>query len=382
MYWQKINYYGFEKNRYNDCKELIHDTNYKYIRIINSWILLLSIIYMILCLMNKFGLSRKSYTTYYSFMIFSLIFEVVIFALKKICLKYTTIFVHISFFQLIAFGICSSVAQPYLAATMYLVLVVIVSVAYIDSMIRFTVLIIFYSSIFLYTSFTYKPNNLAQIDMYNIMVFLSLALIMHYNFQHSKMTQFYTLQKNTQIQHDLEIRSSFDTLTDLLTKDRFFAIADQIIKDTVKLDEYIAVCLLDLDNFKEINNKLGHQIGDKAIQMASRIIIEELNIDMLEKWSFTERTVHNVHSFAGRLGGDECIMFIRGQKNVESLTALLENILAKLNAVNIGELHGINASLGLASLTSEDKDIDSVYKRAGEALYRSKEHGKNCISVI
>ena len=75
-------------------------------------------------------------------------------------------------------------------------------------------------------------------------------------------------------------------------------------------------------------------------------------------------------------------MFIRGQKNVESLTALLENILAKLNAVNIGELHGINASLGLASLTSEDKDIDSVYKRAGESLYRSKEHGKNCISII
>ncbi|MEE3495442.1 MAG: diguanylate cyclase [Butyrivibrio sp.] len=382
MYWQKINYYGFEKNRYNDCKELIHNTNYKYMRIINSWILFLSIVYMILCLLNKFGLSRKNYTIYYSFMIFSLIFEVVIFALKKICIKYTTVFVHISFFQLISFGICSSISQPYLAATIYLVLVVIVSVAYIDTMIRFTVLLIFYSSIFLYTSFNYKPNNLANIDMYNIMIFLLLSLIMHYNFQHSKINQFYTLQKNIQIQHDLEIRSSFDTLTDLLTKDRFFAIADQIIKDSVKLDEYIVVCLLDLDNFNEINNKLGHQIGDKAIQMASRIIIEELNIDMLEKWSFTERAVHNVSTFAGRLGGDECIMFIRGQKNVESITAILENILAKLNAVNIGELHGINASLGLASVSSEDPDIDSVYKRAGEALYRSKQHGKNCISVI
>ena len=195
------------------------------------------------------------------------------------------------------------------------------------------------------------------------------------------MTQFYTLQKNIQIQRDLEIRSSFDTLTDLLNRARFFAIADQIIKDPIRRDEFLAVCLLDLDKFKEINDKLGHQMGDKAIQTTSHIIVEALNIDMFEKWSFTERAVRDKFSIAGRLGGDEYIMLIRGQKNMDDVRAILESILNNLNAVQIGELSGISASLGVTAVTDDDKDMDLIYKRADEALYQSKDRGRNRITI-
>lgn len=381
MYWQKINYYGFEKHRYNDCKNLIHDTNYKHLLIINSWLLLMTITFMALSLMNEFGVTRRNFNMYYSFMIISLIYEIILIAFKKFCIKYVTAFVHMSCLILVTFGIYSSIAQPYLAATMFLVVVVLLAVTYIDIMIRFTVLLIFYCSVFLYTSFRFKPHSLAELDMYNIIVFLGLSLILHYSFQHNKMTQFYTLQKNIQIQRDLEIRSSFDTLTDLLNRARFFAIADQIIKDSGRRGEYMAICLLDLDKFKEINDKLGHQMGDKAIQMTSRIIVEALNIDMLEKWSFTERAIHDKFSIAGRLGGDEYILLIRGQKDIENVTALLNTILTNLNAVQIGELDGINASMGVTSITEADKDMDSIYKRADEALYRSKEQGRNRITI-
>ncbi|WP_026668212.1 GGDEF domain-containing protein [Butyrivibrio sp. AE2005] len=381
MYWQKINYYGFEKHRYDDCKKLIHDTNYTHLLIINSWLLLMTLTFMILCLLNEFGLTRRNFNMYYSFMILSLVFEVVFIVLKKFCARYSTFFVHASSIILIVFGIFSSVSQPYLAATMYLVIVVLLSVTYIDTMIRFTVLLIFYCSVFLYTSFKFKPHSLAELDMYNIIVFLALSLILHYFFQHNKMTQFYTLQKNIQIQRDLEIRSSFDTLTDLLNRARFFAIADQIIKDPIRRDEFLAVCLLDLDKFKEINDKLGHQMGDKAIQTTSHTIVEALNIDMFEKWSFTERAVRDKFSIAGRLGGDEYIMLIRGQKNMENVISLLQYILTNLNAVQIGELSGINASLGVTAVTGNDKDMDAIYKRADEALYQSKKQGRNRITV-
>ncbi len=381
MYRQKINYYGFEKNRYHDCQNLINDTNYTHLLIINSWLLLLTITFMVLCLLNEFGVTRRNFNMFYSFMFLSLVFEVILITLRKVCIRYTSFFVHANIIILVAFGIYSSVAQPYLAATTFLVMVVLLSVTYIDTMIRFTVLLIFYSSIFLYTSFRFKPNSLADLDMYNIIVYLILSIIFHYTFQHNKMTQFYTLQKNIQIQRDLEIRSSFDTLTDLLNRARFFAIADQIIKSESKRSEFIAIALMDLDKFKEINDRLGHQMGDKAIQTASHIIIEALNIDMFEKWSFSERAVHEKFSFAGRLGGDEYIMLIRGQKNIEAVTSLLNSILSTLNAVHIGELSGINASLGVTGVSYNDQDMDSIYKRADEALYRSKKQGRNRITV-
>ena len=135
MYWQKINYYGFEKHRYNDCKNLIHDTNYKHLLIINSWLLLMTITFMALSLMNEFGVTRRNFNMYYSFMIISLIYEIILIAFKKFCIKYVTAFVHMSCLILVTFGIYSSIAQPYLAATMFLVVVVLLAVTYIDIMI-------------------------------------------------------------------------------------------------------------------------------------------------------------------------------------------------------------------------------------------------------
>ncbi len=122
-------------------------------------------------------------------------------------------------------------------------------------------------------------------------------------------------------------------------------------------------------------------MGDKAIQTTSHTIVEALNIDMFEKWSFTERAVRDKFSIAGRLGGDEYIMLIRGQKNMENVISLLQYILTKLNAVQIGELSGINASLGVTAVTGDDKDMDAIYKRADEALYQSKKQGRNRITV-
>lgn len=376
----KYNYYGYEKNRFRDCKDLIHDTNYRHLTILNTWFLCLTIVFMFLSWNNRFGTTRRSFRMYLFFMLVSLLSEVFLVVFKNFSIKYAPVFVYLNTLILMGFGIYSSMMQPYLTATMFLVLVVLLSVAYIDTMVSTTVTMIFYSSVFLYTSYTYKSSSLAQLDVYNVTVFLILALVLHYTFQRAKMQQFYTLQRNIQIQRDLEIRSSFDTLTDLLNRARFFSIAAEIISKYTSGDEYIAVCLLDLDKFKQINDTLGHQMGDKAIQVTANIIAETLQINMLEKWSFTNRAAKEQISFAGRLGGDEYIMFIRGLNNEAEVDALLKKVLNKLNSVKIGELNGIHGSFGVTALSPDDKDIDTAYNRADEALYRSKEAGKNCIT--
>ena len=142
-------------------------------------------------------------------------------------------------------------------------------------------------------------------------------------------------------------------------------------------DEYITLCLLDFDGFKEINDQLGHQMGDKAIQVAGKTILETLNIDLSERWSFPERVLKNKTSFAGRLGGDEFIAIIRGKTTQEDVVPVLQQMLATLNAVRFDNLDGIHASFGVTQISRADKDIDAAYKRADDALYKSKRAGKN-----
>ena len=120
-------------------------------------------------------------------------------------------------------------------------------------------------------------------------------------------------------------------------------------------------------------------MGDKAIQVTGSIIAETLSIDMMEKWSFTERAVRDKLSFAGRLGGDEFIMVIRGREK-NDIKEILESILKKLNNVRIGELQGIHGSFGVTVIKETDRDMDSAYNRADDALYESKRAGKNRIT--
>lgn len=372
MHYRSINYYGYDKNRYDDCKELINESNFKHLQILNTWLLGLTIVFLFLSKMNLFGVTGRNFNMYLSFFILSFVLEVFLFVFKDFSKKHSSVIVHINAATMVTFGIYSSAKQPYLTATMYLVLLVLLAVAYIGTMVSVSVIMILYSAVFLYTSYKLKSHSLFELDSYNVTVCLILAIILHYTFQHTRMEQFATLQRNIQIQRDLEIRSSFDTLTDLLNRARFFSIAGEIVGKYTELNEYIAIALLDLDKFKQINDTLGHQMGDKAIQTTATIIAEELNLDLLEKWSFASKVVKEKVSFAGRLGGDEYILFIRGLKNDEETLELLNRILSRLKAVKIGELNGIHGSFGVTVLKETDADIDTAYTRADAGLYISK----------
>ncbi|MBQ7680059.1 MAG: GGDEF domain-containing protein [Butyrivibrio sp.] len=277
------------------------------------------------------------------------------------------------------FSILHSQKQPYLAATMFLVLVVLVALSYIDNMLVMTLMLLVYSGLFLADTFRCKPSSIATQDSYNTVVFVSLALILHYTFQRSRMHEYVTYLNNIRIQRELEVKSSFDALTSLLNRGRFFAMAGDVLHSVH--DEYMAICLLDLDGFKQINDTYGHQMGDKVIQLAGTTILNTMHIDLTEKWSFPERAISDKLSFAGRLGGDEFIVFVRGRKDQAEVLELLRTMLNTLNSVELEGIHGIHASFGVTEISSQDKDIDRAYNRADDALYQSKRAGKNQISI-
>ncbi|WP_029323974.1 GGDEF domain-containing protein [Butyrivibrio sp. AE3004] len=375
---RSTNYYGYDKETLNECTELINSTNKKHAEILNLWFFIVNALCVFFSAFGLFSVNQSELGLYAVYAAISIVF----FIISKFCVKKeTTLRVSVIVLTIIliwtTYGILISVDQPYMAATLFMVMMVVLALSFIATMFRATACLVVCTTIFAMSSYQVKTAAIASQDIYNSIIIMMLSLGLHFAFQRARVQQFVTFQKNIQIQRELEIKSSFDALTSLLNRGRFFSIAANILVNPH--NEFMAICLIDLDEFKQINDKLGHQMGDKAIQIAGQTIIDILGMDLSEKWSFQEKVLKQRGSFPGRLGGDEFIIFIRGKKGREEITEILQNILKSLNQVEVGELHGIHASFGVTEITPEDNDIDVAYKRADEALYESKRAGKNQI---
>ena len=375
---QSTKYYGYDKATFEDCRQLIDETNWNHINILSIWFIIVNLLCVAFSLLDLFSVNQVDIEFYVIYGIISICtFAFSRWFQKKYTHKFVKLQLLLGILLWMVYSIQLSVSQPYMAATMFMIMLVVVSFSFITNMLNMLLIITVMVAAFIFSSYMVKPTSIVMQDIYNAVTFTGLSVILHFAFQRTRMHQFVTYQKNTQIQRELEIQSSFDALTSLLNRGRFFSLAGNVLNNPH--DEYLAICLLDLDEFKQINDKLGHQMGDKAIQVTGTTIIDTLDIDMSEKWRLQEKVLEEKQSFPGRLGGDEFIIMIRGAAGRDEVTELLKRMLYSLNHVEIGELHGIQASLGVAEIMPDDRDIDKAYKRADEALYESKRAGKNQI---
>ncbi len=374
---EKFAFYGYDREMYHNCIDLIRWTNRRHLRVINSWFLVVNLLYLLFSTQNLFGVNEKHIAFYGFFVVLSMGMEAALFFMRPLIRRFSMPLVYIQTCVLFLYGIMASLNQPYMAATMFQVLTVLVAVAFIDTMLTIGGAVVFFCVAFQVSSYLVKPMVIFYQDMYNTVVFLSLALVLHYAYQRARISQFVTHRENVQIQHDLVIRSDFDALTGLLGRGAFFKMADAVVG---KNDgEFLVLGLFDLDGFKAINDTYGHQVGDRAIQKAGEVIMDALSIDYGEKWSYTKRGIEECKSFAGRLGGDEFICLLRGY-DVEGVKRVSQEILAKLNAAHFDGIEGLQASIGLTVINEDDRNIDGPYHRADDALYESKRGGKNRIT--
>jgi diguanylate cyclase (GGDEF)-like protein/PAS domain S-box-containing protein len=125
----------------------------------------------------------------------------------------------------------------------------------------------------------------------------------------------------------------------------------------------LALMMLDLDRFKEINDTLGHHIGDLLLQ----VVAEKLT-GLLRK----EDTV-------ARFGGDEFVLVLPEQKDVQTALEVARKIIDTFrNAVVIeGHTLIITGSIGISLYPDHGRNIDTIMKNADRAMYRAKQAGRN-----
>lgn len=377
---QRFNHYGFEKETYDECGDLIAKSNRSHARIITLWFALVNAFYFLSATFGLFNVDPARSLFYIGSMVAALIaMGLVVFggAKGRTFDMVVTVLVLVMFE---AYSVITSNAEPYTTCWTFLILMVIVALSYVETMARMSVILLTMSAVFCYLSYLNKPLSIASMDLANTVVVTSLALVLHFAFQRDRVNEFATSIRDVKTQRMLEVSSNFDALTSLLNRGKFFAMVESLLEQG-REEEQRALVILDLDGFKQINDNFGHQTGDFAIQLAARAILDSLRIDLSDQWGFPDRALREGLPFAGRLGGDEFIVLMQGYAGKEEMMEAASGMLEALHGVDEGDIHGLKASLGITMISDDDASSDDAYKRADKALYDSKKNGRDRITA-
>ena len=374
--FEKMLYYGFSKKSYLSVKSHCDETNVRHAEIAMTLFLAVMLSAFLMSIFNVIPYSQRK--MYLLFAGISAVPVILIFAFRKCMVRFNRILIYVVMLILLGLSVAFNKEENTMISAVYPVYMFIGGAAFIDNMLNVVLFTFAETFLFCLSSNFYKMPSIARYDMIYAIIFLVLTLVFHYRFQRGLVKQFLNYERTLEVQQDLEVRSSFDALSGLLVRGRFFSLADSVMRAGGR-EDFVALCILDLDSFKQINDRFGHQIGDKAIQIAADTIWKELGSDLSKRWEFCEHAMKEKESFAGRLGGDEFVIFFRIKGGWEDIEKRLRHLLDTLNAVELGELEGIHASFGVTEISPEETDIDAVYARADSALYEAKTLGKNRI---
>ena len=160
---------------------------------------------------------------------------------------------------------------------------------------------------------------------------------------------------------EMERLSQTDALTGLLNK----AVSQSRIRQVLRESKGsgCALIMLDVDNFKRINDTFGHAVGDRVLSTVGRVIRESAR----------------AMDVAGRVGGDEFMLLLRDIPSQKAACGIDQRIAEKAAGAFAGEpvADFFTLSMGIALFPEHAADFDSLYKAADAALYNRKRSGKN-----
>jgi diguanylate cyclase (GGDEF)-like protein/PAS domain S-box-containing protein len=163
-------------------------------------------------------------------------------------------------------------------------------------------------------------------------------------------------------------QANFDALTGLPNRRMFQNRLEQGIKKTKRSGLPFALMLFDLDHFKQVNDTFGHGTGDVLLKDAAK----RLNSCVRET------------DFIARLGGDEFIVILNELEKPKVVERVAHKILSKLAEpfqIN-NEVAYVSSSIGIAFYPENGNDIDTLLSNADQAMYASKNRGRNCFSYF
>jgi len=173
---------------------------------------------------------------------------------------------------------------------------------------------------------------------------------------------FSDISKHKESEAQIEHMAHYDPLTDLPNRILLKAHVDQVLAVAARNKLQFALLFLDLDHFKNINDSLGHSIGDKLlIEVAQRL-----------------KSVVREEDTVSRLGGDEFNILLPNTdyKGAALVASKVVKVMAETIEIELNQLH-ISLSIGISLFPENGCDYEALYKNADTALYQAKDKGRN-----
>lgn len=175
------------------------------------------------------------------------------------------------------------------------------------------------------------------------------------------------IQERKNLQDKLSTMAHTDCLTNLLNRRHFWELGTKELTRANRYNFSACLAVLDIDNFKNINDTCGHPAGDEVLRIISRhcsYVLRESDL-------------------LGRIGGEE-FAFLLTHVDIGEACAKLENLRKEIENLELSISNNkidITVSIGVCKYTKGIASIDELYKKADNALYEAKKEGKNRVSA-
>lgn len=173
----------------------------------------------------------------------------------------------------------------------------------------------------------------------------------------------YDTIKNISFFENRDLQHGIDSTTNVLNRRIIKEYIDFLIKNNI----CFSMCLLDIDNFKLINDNFGHNKGDILLEYFANRLVNTLG----------------KHGAVARYGGDEFIVIIEGDISYDSLWHIMHSATKNIEDIVFDEQKNvkITQSVGVVRFPIDANNYDDLFEKADKALYRGKSKGRNCFII-
>lgn len=162
----------------------------------------------------------------------------------------------------------------------------------------------------------------------------------------------------------LYVLSITDALTNLYNRKK---IEDILYEETLRSKRYqrsLSVMIIDIDHFKDINDRYGHPVGDKVLKIISKTLKDNIrDVDKIGRW-----------------GGEEFLV-VAPETHLVPAKSLAHRLKNSIEELRINNVRNLTVSIGLSVLNCNE-GIESFIKRVDNALYKAKKYGRNRIEIL
>ncbi|MGD9834448.1 MAG: diguanylate cyclase [Piscinibacter sp.] len=174
--------------------------------------------------------------------------------------------------------------------------------------------------------------------------------------------------ENERLQRQLRAQALEDPLTGLHNRRHLFEAGAALLSLLRRRGEPLAVALVDLDHFKQVNDRHGHEAGDRVLRAFAELARRETRAE----------------DIVCRYGGEEFVLLMPGADAAQA-AARIEQLLPRFVALRFGDAHGnsfsVSFSAGVSSAADAAEGLELLLERADAALYEAKGAGRACVRV-